>query len=73
MPKDWHDWDVSNPPILMETAGRQTAHGGRRGDHLYGERCEKVAVATCFTHFAWPTRIVGAKIVLDLSPATAAQ
>ena len=27
--KDWHDWDVSNPPILIQTDGRQAAYGGR--------------------------------------------
>ena len=21
MPRDWHDWDVSNPPALFQTKG----------------------------------------------------
>ena len=29
VPKDWHDWDVSNPPVLIETAGRETAYDSR--------------------------------------------
>ena len=28
VPKDWHDWDVSNPPILIQDDGRQAGHGG---------------------------------------------
>jgi len=28
VPRDWHDWDVSNPPILIKTRGGQKAHGG---------------------------------------------
>ena len=29
VPKDWHDWDVSNPPDPDSNDGRQAAHGGR--------------------------------------------
>ena len=28
VPRDWHDWDVSNPPALDQDDGRQEAHGG---------------------------------------------
>ena len=28
VPKDWHDWDVSNPPTLDQDEGRQESHGG---------------------------------------------
>ena len=27
--KDWHDWDVSNPPILIQTMGGKQLHGRR--------------------------------------------
>ena len=27
--KDWHDWDVSNPPVSDSNDGRQEADGGR--------------------------------------------
>jgi alcohol dehydrogenase (cytochrome c) len=27
VPRDWHDWDVSNPPVLIKTMGGQEAHG----------------------------------------------
>ena len=38
VPRDWHDWDVSNPPILFQTAGVQEIDGGcrRRTSFLYG-------------------------------------
>ena len=36
-PRDWHDWDVSNPPILIKTSGgkRLMAVSPKDG-HLYG-------------------------------------
>ena len=37
VPKDWHDWDVSNPPILIETAGgKQLMAVAPKDGHLYG-------------------------------------
>jgi alcohol dehydrogenase (cytochrome c) len=37
VPKDWHDWDVSNPPVLIRTKGgkRMMAVTPKDG-HLYG-------------------------------------
>ncbi|HEY1242431.1 MAG TPA: PQQ-binding-like beta-propeller repeat protein [Bryobacteraceae bacterium] len=37
VPRDWHDWDVSNPPVLIHTAGgkRLMAVSPKDG-HLYG-------------------------------------
>jgi len=37
VPRDWHDWDVSNPPVLIKTAGgkRLMAVAPKDG-HLYG-------------------------------------
>ena len=37
VPKDWHDWDVSNPPVLIKTAGgkRLMAVSPKDG-YLYG-------------------------------------
>jgi alcohol dehydrogenase (cytochrome c) len=37
VPRDWHDWDVSNPPVLINTAGgkRLMAVSPKDG-HLYG-------------------------------------
>jgi alcohol dehydrogenase (cytochrome c) len=37
VPRDWHDWDVSNPPALIKTAGgkRLMAVSPKDG-HLYG-------------------------------------
>jgi alcohol dehydrogenase (cytochrome c) len=35
--KDWHDWDVSNPPILIQTAGgKQLMAVAPKDGHLYG-------------------------------------
>ena len=37
VPKDWHDWDVSNPPILIETkGGKQLLALAPKDGHLYG-------------------------------------
>jgi hypothetical protein len=27
VPKDWHDWDVSNPPVLIQTMGGKLGQG----------------------------------------------
>jgi alcohol dehydrogenase (cytochrome c) len=36
VPKDWHDWDVSNPPILIQTAGgKQLMVAAPKDGHLY--------------------------------------
>ena len=35
--KDWHDWDVSNPPILIQTmGGKQLMAVAPKDGHLYG-------------------------------------
>ena len=35
--KDWHDWDVSNPPILLQTmGGKQLMAVAPKDGHLYG-------------------------------------
>ena len=35
--KDWHDWDVSNPPILIQTAGgKQLMLDAPKDGYLYG-------------------------------------
>ena len=35
--KDWHDWDVSNPPILLQTmGGKQIMSVAPKDGHLYG-------------------------------------
>jgi len=35
--KDWHDWDVSSPPILLQTAGgKQIMALAPKDGHLYG-------------------------------------
>ena len=35
--KDWHDWDVSNPPILIQTVGgKQLMAVAPKDGHLYG-------------------------------------
>jgi len=35
--KDWHDWDVSNPPILIQTmAGKQLMAVAPKDGYLYG-------------------------------------
>ena len=37
VPKDWHDWDVSNPPILVQTmSGKQVMVVTPKDGHLYG-------------------------------------
>ena len=37
VPKDWHDWDVSNPPILIQTmGGKQLMAAAPKDGHLYG-------------------------------------
>ena len=36
VPKDWHDWDVSNPPILIQTmGGKQLMVVAPKDGHLY--------------------------------------
>jgi PQQ-dependent dehydrogenase (methanol/ethanol family) len=37
VPRDWHDWDASNPPTLIQTAGGKTLMVAAPKDgHLYG-------------------------------------
>src|SRR5271166_2543917 len=37
VPRDWHDWDVSNPPALIKTAGGKSLMAVSPKDgHLYG-------------------------------------
>ncbi|MEO8738128.1 MAG: PQQ-binding-like beta-propeller repeat protein [Casimicrobiaceae bacterium] len=37
VPKDWHDYDVSNPPILLQTmGGKQLMSVAPKDGHLYG-------------------------------------
>ena len=37
VPKDWHDWDVSNSPILVQTmSGKQVMAVTPKDGHLYG-------------------------------------
>src|SRR5262249_43870363 len=37
VPRDWHDWDVSNPPILIKTrAGKRLMAVAPKDGHLYG-------------------------------------
>ncbi len=37
VPKDWHDWDVSNPPVLIQTmAGKQLMVVAPKDGQLYG-------------------------------------
>jgi alcohol dehydrogenase (cytochrome c) len=37
VPKDWHDFDVSNPPILLQTTGgKQIMAVAPKDGHLYG-------------------------------------
>ena len=36
-PRDWHDWDVSNPPILIRTTGgKDLIAAAPKDGHLYG-------------------------------------
>src|SRR5277367_6799176 len=37
VPKDWHDWDVSNPPVLIQTmGGKQLMADAPKDGYLYG-------------------------------------
>ena len=37
VPKDWHDWDVSNPPALIKTmGGKQLMTVAPKDGQLYG-------------------------------------
>jgi alcohol dehydrogenase (cytochrome c) len=36
VPRDWHDWDVSNPPILIKTMGKRLMAVAPKDGHLYG-------------------------------------
>lgn len=37
VPKDWHDWDVSNTPALIQTrSGRRLLAVTPKDGHLYG-------------------------------------
>ena len=37
VPKDWHDWDVSNPPVLIQTmGGKQIMVAAPKDGYLYG-------------------------------------
>jgi alcohol dehydrogenase (cytochrome c) len=37
VPKDWHDYDVSNPPIILQTmSGKQIMSVAPKDGHLYG-------------------------------------
>jgi alcohol dehydrogenase (cytochrome c) len=37
VPKDWHDWDVSNPPVLIQTmGGKQLMSVAPKDGYLYG-------------------------------------
>jgi alcohol dehydrogenase (cytochrome c) len=37
VPKDWHDWDVSNPPVLTKTiGGKQLMVDAPKDGYLYG-------------------------------------
>jgi alcohol dehydrogenase (cytochrome c) len=37
VPKDWHDWDVSNPPVLIQTmGGKQLMSVAPKDGQLYG-------------------------------------
>jgi alcohol dehydrogenase (cytochrome c) len=37
VPRDWHDWDVSNPPALIKTmAGKRLMSVSPKDGHLYG-------------------------------------
>ncbi len=37
VPQDWHDWDVSNPPVLIQTTGgKQLMVVAPKDGHLYG-------------------------------------
>jgi alcohol dehydrogenase (cytochrome c) len=37
VPRDWHDWDVSSPPSLIQTrSGRRLLSVAPKDGHLYG-------------------------------------
>jgi len=37
VPRDWHDWDVSNPPVLIKTrGGKRVMAVAPKDGHLYG-------------------------------------
>ena len=37
VPKDWHDWDVSSPPVLIQTmGGKQIMVAAPKDGYLYG-------------------------------------
>jgi alcohol dehydrogenase (cytochrome c) len=37
VPRDWHDWDVSNPPVLIKTlGGKKLMAVSPKDGHLYG-------------------------------------
>jgi alcohol dehydrogenase (cytochrome c) len=37
VPRDWHDWDVSNPPVLIKTrGGKRLMAVSPKDGHLYG-------------------------------------
>jgi len=37
VPRDWHDWDVSNPPVLIKTmGGKRLMAVAPKDGHLYG-------------------------------------
>ena len=37
VPRDWHDWDVSNPPAIIQTAGgKKLMSVAPKDGHLYG-------------------------------------
>jgi alcohol dehydrogenase (cytochrome c) len=37
VPKDWHDWDASNPPALIQTmGGKKLMSAAPKDGHLYG-------------------------------------
>jgi glucose dehydrogenase len=53
VPKDWHDWDVSNPPVLIRSAGgKELMLVAPKDGHLYGfdlannDRLYRVPVTT---------------------------
>ena len=65
MKKDWHDWDVSNPPILIQTmGGKQLMAVAPKDGYLYG-----FDLATNGLLFSVPvTRVED--VTVPLSPGT---
>ena len=48
VPKDWHDWDVSNPPVLIQTmGGKQLMVVAPKDGHLYGFDLATNAASDC--------------------------